>query len=163
MPGLRTGGVLKRSTRADCKSAGYAYVGSNPTPSTRLKRFGGDRPRTSIAALAESLFRSLVYGIWVREERPRDTIGTGCGWNTVVPQGRHKENFLDPDGLTNKGLSGFLYAGKRCTGRTRGGCSSTVEPQPSKLMMWVRFPSPAPVEGIWCLTPFERNAHIAQR
>ena len=26
-----------------------------------------------------------------------------------------------------------------------GGCSSTVEPQPSKLMMWVRFPSPAPV------------------
>ena len=25
-----------------------------------------------------------------------------------------------------------------------GGCSSTVEPQPSKLMMWVRFPSPAP-------------------
>ena len=35
MPGLRTGGVLKRSTRADCKSAGYAYVGSNPTPSTR--------------------------------------------------------------------------------------------------------------------------------
>ena len=35
MPRLRTGGVLKRSTRADCKSAGYAYVGSNPTPSTR--------------------------------------------------------------------------------------------------------------------------------
>ena len=26
-----------------------------------------------------------------------------------------------------------------------GGCSSTVEPQPSKLMMWVRFPSPAPL------------------
>ena len=26
----------------------------------------------------------------------------------------------------------------------QGGCSSTVEPQPSKLMMWVRFPSPAP-------------------
>ena len=25
------------------------------------------------------------------------------------------------------------------------GCSSMVEPQPSKLMMWVRFPSPAPV------------------
>ncbi len=26
----------------------------------------------------------------------------------------------------------------------RGGCSSMVEPQPSKLMVWVRFPSPAP-------------------
>ena len=24
------------------------------------------------------------------------------------------------------------------------GCSSTVEPQPSKLVAWVRFPSPAP-------------------
>ena len=28
-----------------------------------------------------------------------------------------------------------------------GGCSSMVEPQPSKLMMWVRFPSPAPAQG----------------
>ena len=26
----------------------------------------------------------------------------------------------------------------------QGGCSSRAEPQPSKLMMWVRFPSPAP-------------------
>ena len=32
------------------------------------------------------------------------------------------------------------------------GCSSMVEPQPSKLMVWVRFPSPA----VWVL------AHIAQ-
>ena len=27
-----------------------------------------------------------------------------------------------------------------------GGCSSMVEPQPSKLVTWVRFPSPAPPE-----------------
>jgi hypothetical protein len=27
------------------------------------------------------------------------------------------------------------------------GCSSMVEPQPSKLMMWVRYPSPAPDFG----------------
>ena len=27
---------------------------------------------------------------------------------------------------------------------TLGGCSSMVEPQPSKLVTWVRFPSPAP-------------------
>ena len=26
-----------------------------------------------------------------------------------------------------------------------GGCSSMVEPQPSKLIMWVRSPSPAPI------------------
>ena len=37
------GGVLKRSTRADCKSAGYAYVGSNPTPSTRICASGSAR------------------------------------------------------------------------------------------------------------------------
>jgi len=29
------GGVPKRPTGADCKSAGYAFVGSNPTPSTK--------------------------------------------------------------------------------------------------------------------------------
>src|SRR5690606_27892499 len=34
-------------------------------------------------------------------------------------------------------------------GQQEGGCSSMVEPQPSKLMMWVRFPSPAP----------EKNGH----
>ena len=31
---LEFGGVPKRPTGADCKSAGYAFVGSNPTPST---------------------------------------------------------------------------------------------------------------------------------
>ena len=30
---------------------------------------------------------------------------------------------------------------------SKGGCSSMVEPQPSKLMAWVRFPSPAPSPG----------------
>ena len=30
------------------------------------------------------------------------------------------------------------------THTTRCGCSSVVEPQPSKLVAWVRFPSPAP-------------------
>src|SRR5581483_6332652 len=37
--------------------------------------------------------------------------------------------------------------------RAIGGCSSMVEPQPSKLMTWVRFPSPAPLIVL---------AHIAQ-
>ena len=36
---------------------------------------------------------------------------------------------------------------------TQSGCGSMVEPQPSKLMMWVRFPSPAPTD---------KSAHIAQ-
>ena len=29
------------------------------------------------------------------------------------------------------------------------GCSSMVEPQPSKLVVWVRFPSPAPISGCY--------------
>ena len=43
------------------------------------------------------------------------------------------------------------------------GCSSKVEPQPSKLMMWVRFPSPAPNIGRYDrgLKGF-KIAHIAQ-
>ena len=36
-----------------------------------------------------------------------------------------------------------------------GGCSSMVEPQPSKLMTWVRFPLPAPARS-------EKSAHVAQ-
>ena len=35
---LKSGGVPKRSTGADCKSAGDAFVGSNPTPSTNMVR-----------------------------------------------------------------------------------------------------------------------------
>src|SRR4029077_15642954 len=43
------------------------------------------------------------------------------------------------------------------TGVVLGGCSSMVEPQPSKLMGWVGFPSPAPLEGSPLL-----SAHVAQ-
>ena len=39
------GGILKRSTRADCKSAGYAFTGSNPVPTTTF--FFPDLPRLS--------------------------------------------------------------------------------------------------------------------
>ena len=40
-----------------------------------------------------------------------------------------------------------------------------VEPQPSKLMMWVRFPSPAPVVSVWKTIEDAATgylAHIAQ-
>jgi hypothetical protein len=45
-----------------------------------------------------------------------------------------------------------------------GGCSSTVEPQPSKLIMWVRFPSPAPLTGSAAamFKAVSESAHIAQ-
>src|SRR4026208_486283 len=48
-------------------------------------------------------------------------------------------------------LRGKRVARRRVWGCVIGGCSSMVEPQPSKLMAWVRFPSPAPVK-----------AHVAQ-
>lgn len=35
LSGSFIGGVPKRPTGADCKSAGLAFVGSNPTPSTK--------------------------------------------------------------------------------------------------------------------------------
>ncbi len=41
--GYRFGGVPKRSTGADCKSAGSAFGGSNPPPSTIGGAFGRDR------------------------------------------------------------------------------------------------------------------------
>ncbi len=47
-------------------------------------------------------------------------------------------------------LSGVEHIAFKC------GRSSMVEPQPSKLMMWVRSPSPAP---FYCVCAF---AHIAQ-
>ena len=44
-----------------------------------------------------------------------------------------------------------------CSASNLRGRSSMVEPQPSKLMMWVRSPSPAPIQ-IGCAF-----AHIAQQ
>ena len=44
-----------------------------------------------------------------------------------------------------------------CSASNLRGRSSMVEPQPSKLMMWVRSPSPAPFK-IGCAF-----AHIAQK
>ena len=38
------------------------------------------------------------------------------------------------------------YDRARCEKQHIRGCSSVVEPQPSKLVVWVRFPSPAPKE-----------------
>ena len=50
---------------------------------------------------------------------------------------------------------GFAVGG---SGTAIGGCSSMVEPQPSKLMAWVRFPPPAPANVV----VVEARAHVAQ-
>jgi bacterioferritin-associated ferredoxin len=46
-------------------------------------------------------------------------------------------------GRCRKSLSLFVQEALEDQEYIRG-CSSMVEPQPSKLMTWVRFPSPAP-------------------
>ena len=109
------GGVPERSKGADCKSAGSAFGGSNPPPST-MRRDGFKRV-TETATLPE--FEGQVTRVGV-----------------VI-----------------------------CAGVVQ-----RLEPQPSKLMMWVRFPSPAPVQAA-AIVFRERNgsrslvlesAHIAQ-
>ena len=60
---------------------------------------------------------------------------------------RIREHEKGSEPFFKKGLWPLIHS-KRCRVCCNiwesGGCSSTVEPQPSKLMMWVRFPSPAP-------------------
>jgi hypothetical protein len=111
MPGSYVcGGVLKRPTRADCKSAGLC-----------LRRF-------------ESFPLHHVLKAW--EE----------------PVGQFELRFIkEPDegGRIYRRRALWCWVlGRWDTGRAKialGGCSSMVEPQPSKLMVWVRFPSPAPL------------------
>ena len=119
------GGVLKRSTRADCKSAGYAFGGSNPPPSTTSCAMScNDRKRR------DSL---LENGGQQSEDRCR---------SVVVLAGIRSETTDLPDPWSQ---AEFCPYGCRMV--EQGGCSSRAEPQPSKLMMWVRIPSPAPNSG----------------
>ena len=94
--GLIRGGVPKRPTGADCKSAGYC-----------LRRFES-------YPLHQNCMQRLVARLLWQPTNLRVTRRV-----------------------------------KEC------GCSSMVEPQPSKLMTWVRFPSPAPVGSV-------TSAHVAQ-
>ena len=70
---LLLGGVPKRSTGADCKSAGSAFVGSNPTPSTRGRRNsgpgGGPGGRSS---MVEPQLSKLMMAVRSRSPAPDD-------------------------------------------------------------------------------------------
>ena len=66
---LRRGGVPKRSTGADCKSAGSAFAGSNPAPSTSFLAEGAVRQLYKLvfckgcaqAVRAGACFRARVF------------------------------------------------------------------------------------------------------
>ena len=96
------GGVLKRSTRADCKSAGYAYVGSNPTPSTRLLGSAEVGPKTSIAAVCDLRAGALS------EKKGRETQSEPCAWlGWQCAEAKAKDRLIHPDGLTSDDCQDF--------------------------------------------------------
>ena len=76
--GYVRGGVPKRSTGADCKSAGYAFVGSNPTPST--SRGGVESGEGGCSSRVEPQPSKLMMAVRVRSPAP---LGTG-GWSEWV-------------------------------------------------------------------------------
>ena len=78
---LSFGGIPERSKGSDCKSDGYAFEGSNPSPATN---------------------KGPLLSFWTKGP--------------------------------------YYYGGDE----NNGGYGTMVEPQPSKLMMRVRFPLPAP-------------------
>ena len=115
MAGLIFGGVPKRSTGADCKSVGSAFVGSNPTPSTRTNLFCWSLLWVLVLGIYDGFGKLKNKGCW------GDSLDKDLGWIGYFNQ--------------------ILIVNVRYK---LGGCSSMVEPQPSKLMTWVRLPSPAP-------------------
>ena len=96
-------------------------VGSTPiTSSNIVEGFpSGQRGRT-VNPLAELSM--------VRIHLPRPICGSGSGVEHRLAKARVAS-------------SNLVFRSILC------GCSSMVEPQPSKLMTWVRFPLPAPFEN----------------
>lgn len=123
--GFRFGGVPERSKGTDCKSVGTAFEGSNPSPSTNVFRASGR------AATAGPSGSHLPLGEGF-EPKQGSTASPGAMPNAATKRGSPWRMNPAP------GAAGPA-------GRARRGCSSMVEPQPSKLMVWVRFPSPAPL------------------
>ena len=129
MPGLRTGGVLKRSTRADCKSAGLCLRRFESYPLHQMMVWLGGfsqwpaTRRTDRELRYPDSLKASTVRIFARQiKAPERVSSSRC-----------------------KRIQTCDYIKSHNWKRLEiGGCSSKVEPQPSKLMMWVRFPSPAP-------------------
>ena len=116
------GGVLKRSTRADCKSAGYAYVGSNPTPSTRYL-WRRTEANKSIAGL-----HCFVRPTVCSERDGRETRSEPCaklGWQRA--EGKKKRQIHTSGRFDTRRLSGFLHVGKTYAVRIRAGIARLNE------------------------------------
>ncbi len=131
----------------------YTFVGSNPTPSSNIGWLAGgygepprNRPRTDFSRppglphLAGGVARGLFRAGNLRTLR---APGLQCAAEPTQQQVAHR------NGKRRRATAQMLLPGadgsvRIAVSNRAGGCSSMVEPQPSKLMTWVRFPSPAP-------------------
>ena len=131
---LFVGGIPKRPTGADCKSAGLRLRWFESTSlhhipvTTKRHGRGGFEPPKSVDR----------FGRIAGSDPERDAKAARPGG----PKGRTPGAIHLPPPVSS--------AVPRC------GSSSTVEPQPSKLMVRVRFPSPAPLNARWHSTTLDR-------
>ena len=138
----------------------------NPVQSALRSPFTGRLPpRSHHRGLSEGLPRRVLLSV------------TGLLWFIICRRGRFVNLFFSNFCHRNfPGMLSFLREGidKRrglwyhtqadICGGTSCGCSSVVESQPSKLVAWVRFPSPAPRRGklrIGRFRPRRKPAHSA--
>ena len=108
-----TGGFPERSKGSDCKSDGIAFAGSNPAPPIKLNGLI-KKTGSSQVSLPEGVYTTASKSLDNGEQSKREQ------WSL---------SFVDHVSL----IARFYLCG----------CSSMVEPQPSKLKTRVRFPSPA--------------------
>ena len=138
-PGTREQGeILKRPTRSDCKSDGTAFGGSNPPlPTTKSQLATTSRARGSTRSRAD---RSKCAPRRAATCAPLRAGGAGR-LDSELRQPLLRSRACGAIGIP-AGLRG-AHAPLALTCRSCGR-SSMVELQPSKLIAWVRFPSPAP-------------------
>ena len=114
-----TGGFPERSKGSDCKSDGIAFAGSNPAPP--IEPCAKAHATNALKQAGDGHGPSL--GNWYK------TISKGLGTGERSKGNQRIICFVDH---VRFGARFYLC-----------GCSSMVEPQPSKLKTRVRFPSPA--------------------
>ena len=141
------GEIPERPKGTDCKSVGSAFPGSNPGLATTSDATTGSPPCPLRWTAASCSGAVPAY----RFLRASCSLARTSGqWPSRWP-GHCGATFANPRHSVGPDASP-IYKVKRSatwrTRRTRSGCSSMVERQPSKLHTRVRFPSPAPLSPL---------------
>ena len=125
------GEVAKWLNAADCKSAPNGFGSSNLPPSTTLGCSQVVRQQTLTLS-----FR------WFDPSHPSQFDPVAQVVEHLTFNQRVESSILSRVTTSLLGRKPIFY--KKDSGKVECRCSSVVELQPSKLTMWVRFPSPAP-------------------